>query len=305
MKWLIRALGVSLVTAFAVAVLLGCGGGLSASSTCKDFANASPQEQAEAISKLSSQFDTPMVATPLGSPDVGFECASRPEMTLEELFKGYHENETGEATEEGLSSEAEAGGAGELSGTSEVEELLEGISQKGLVLGELGAPVELIEFADLQCPVCKAFAEEVLPPVIEGPIAEGKAKLVFRNYTIISQQSVPAGTAAIAAGRQGRGWNFLELFYRNQGEEASGYVTDDFLTEIAEAAGVPDIAQWDEDRMSSRTLEEVEGTTSEAQRLGCSGTPCFAVEGPGTSGKETLGTPGSAESLSRSIEEAG
>ena len=50
--------------------------------------------------------------------------------------------------------------------------------------------------------------------------------------------------AALAAGEQDRFWNFLQLFYLNQGGENSGYVTDGFLTSIAKGAGVPDIDKW-------------------------------------------------------------
>jgi protein-disulfide isomerase len=185
-----------------------------------------------------------------------------------------------------------------------VDQELAGIPQKGMVLGEPGAKVTLIEFGDLQCPVCKGYAEEVLPPVIENQVRSGEAKLDFRNYTIIDQHSTPAGAAATAAGEQRRGWNFVELFYRNQGIEGSGYATDEFLTAIARAAGVGDIARWNRDRKSARVLAEVAATTAEAQRLGFTGTPSFAVEGPGSAGLETLGTPGSAGGLESAVEEA-
>lgn len=181
---------------------------------------------------------------------------------------------------------------------------LAGIPQEGMVLGKPGAPVRLIEFGDLQCPVCKGYAEEILPEVIRNRVRSGEAKLDFRNYTIIDAQSTPAGAAAIAAGEQGRGWNFVELFYRNQGAEGSGYVTDEFLTALAKAAGVRDIGKWNRDRTSKRVLSEVAETTAEAQRLGFTGTPSFAVEGPGTAGVEALGTPGSAGSLEAAVEEA-
>jgi hypothetical protein len=82
-----------LAAGFLLVGVAGCGGGLSASSSCADFAKASPEEQAEAISKLSSEFETPEITTPLGSPDVGYACAASPDMTLEALFRGYHEQE--------------------------------------------------------------------------------------------------------------------------------------------------------------------------------------------------------------------
>jgi protein-disulfide isomerase len=202
------------------------------------------------------------------------------------------------------SSSEDGGDAGSIEGAAEIEAELDGIPQKGLVLGAGGAEATLIEFGDLQCPVCKGFAEEILPPVIEGKVRDGEARLEFRNFTIISRQSVPAGAAAIAAGRQGRGWNFVELFYRNQGREASGYVTDEFMTAIARAAGVQDIAQWNKDRKSKSVLDEVSKTTAEAERLNFTGTPSFAVEGPGVAGLEALGTPSSSGDLESALEAA-
>jgi protein-disulfide isomerase len=187
----------------------------------------------------------------------------------------------------------------------EVDRLLAGIPQKGLVLGNPGAKVKVIEFGDLQCPFCKGYSEEVLPQVIENRVQSGEATLDFRNFTIIGPQSKPAGAAAIAAGKQGRGWNFVELFYRNQGTEDSGYATDEFLTAIAKAAGVPDLTKWNQARKSEAVIAEVEATSAEAENLGFTGTPSFALEGPGAEGTEAIGTPESIGDLESAIENAG
>jgi len=200
------------------------------------------------------------------------------------------------------------GGGGDASNVkdaSAVNRLLNGIPQDELVLGKPSAKVAVVEFGDLQCPVCKGYSEEVLPAVIESRVRGGEATLEFRNYTIIGPESIPAGAAAVAAGRQGRGWEFVELFYRNQGAEDSGYVTDGFLTAIAEGAGVPDIARWDKERKDKAVVREVEETTAEARSLGFEGTPSFAVEGPGTKGLEPIGTPGSIGALEEAISNAG
>jgi protein-disulfide isomerase len=202
-------------------------------------------------------------------------------------------------------SQTSGGDASNIADVSAVEKQLEGIPQNGMVLGRPAAKATLLEFGDLQCPVCKGYSEEVLPQVIENQIRGGEAKLEFNNYTIIGAQSTPAGAAAIAAGEQGHGWNFVELFYRNQGAEDSGYVTDEFLTAIAKGAGVPEIGKWNADRKSKRVLAEVAATTAKAEQLGFTGTPSFAVRGPGTSGIETLGTPGSAGDLESALSSAG
>jgi protein-disulfide isomerase len=195
-----------------------------------------------------------------------------------------------------------SGGDTQLEHVAVVEDQLAGVPQHGTVLGDPAAKVTLVEFGDLQCPICKAFSEEVLPRVIAGSVRRGEAKVDFRNYTIISEQSVLAGAAALAAGEQGRGWNFIDVFYRNQGEERSGYVTDAFLTSLAKGAKVPDLARWNRERKSKRLRHEVARTTSEAEALGFEGTPSFRVEGPG--GSESIGTPESAEQIEVAIEEA-
>ncbi len=203
-----------------------------------------------------------------------------------------------------ISGNQTSGGDTNLEDTGLVAGQLKGIPQNGMALGQPRAKVTLIEFGDLQCPVCKGFSEEIIPDVIDSKVRSGEAKIEFRNFTIISQESIPAGAAAIAAGKQGRGWSFVELFYRNQGAEASGYVTNAFMTEIARGAGVTDVAKWNRDRRNPRVLAEVKDTTAEAQRLGFTGTPSFAVEGPGVEGLKTLGTPGSAGEIEAAIDAA-
>lgn len=202
-------------------------------------------------------------------------------------------------------SQTSGGDSNNIQRASEVNRELAGIPQNGMVLGKPSAKVTLLEFGDLQCTACKGYSEEALPQVIENQVRSGEARLEFRNYAIIGSESTPAGAAAIAAGEQGRGWSFVELFYRNQGAEDSGYVTDEFLTAIARGAGVPDIARWNRDRTSSQALQEVADSTGQAESLGFTGTPSFAVEGPGSSGLEPLDSPASVGSLESAISSAG
>jgi protein-disulfide isomerase len=204
----------------------------------------------------------------------------------------------------GNSGGSDGSGDTKLEEVGAVNSLLNGIPQEGLVLGKPAAPVELIEFGDLQCPICKEYSEEILPEVIENKVKSGEAKIDFRNYTIISEESIPAGAAAIAAGAQGRGWTYLELFYRNQGEERSGYVTDEFMTSIAKGAGVKNLAKWNKERKSKKASSEVAETFAEAQKFGFNGTPSFAIKGPSTNGIELLGTVQTPTEFEEAIEAA-
>jgi protein-disulfide isomerase len=203
-----------------------------------------------------------------------------------------------------VSASDSGGDADNLAGVAEVDNLVGGIPQQKLLLGDPAAKVELVEYGDLQCPVCKGYAEDFLPSIIENQVKNGQVKVDFRNFMIIGEQSLDAGAAAAAAGAQGRGWQFLELFYKNQGAENSGYADDEFLTAVAEGAGVKDIAKWNRDRKSAQYTGEVERTTAEAERLGLTGTPTFAIAGPNSDGYEILGMPGSVEELEAAIDRA-
>jgi len=165
------------------------------------------------------------------------------------------------------------------SSSPSVTEQLAGIPQQGTILGDPKADVTLVEFGDLQCPICKLYAEDVLPDVIAGPIKNGDANFDYKQWAILGEESTLAAKAALAAGEQNRYWQFIESFYAEQGTEGTGYVTDEFLTDIANKAGVPDIDKWNVDREKAaldQTLLEVD---QEATDQGFSGTPSFAVIG--------------------------
>jgi protein-disulfide isomerase len=186
-----------------------------------------------------------------------------------------------------------SGGDTNLEDVGLVEQQLHGIPQHGTVLGDPRAKVRVIEYGDLQCPVCKGFSESVAPDLIDQVVRRGTASYDFRQWPVIGDpprtQSTLAAEAALAASEQGRYWNYIELFYRNQGTEDSGYVTDPYMTAIATGAGVQDIARWNRDRSSEKWTAVLARTDAEAGKLGFTGTPSFVVEGPG--GQRTLVNP--------------
>jgi protein-disulfide isomerase len=186
------------------------------------------------------------------------------------------------ASQNNSSDSSGAGAGGDVADVSLVDNQLKGIEQNGLVLGDPRAKVSVIEFGDLQCPVCKEFSFQVAPDIISQIVRKGDANYEFRPWDIIGPQSPIASRAAYAAGEQGRGWSFVELFYRNQGTENSGYVTDSFLTSIAKGAGVNDLDKWNSDRSDNSKWDPLlQKNDSEAKSLGFTGTPSILVEGPG------------------------
>src|SRR4249919_3251587 len=175
----------------------------------------------------------------------------------------------------------------DVTGAAQVDTELNGIPQTGQVLGDSAAPVTVIEYGDPQCSSCKFFSENVSPQLISSEVRPGNVKYEFRPFLIIGPDSKPAMRAALAAGDQGRFWNYLQLFYLNQGGENSGYVTDEFLTGLAKAAGVPDIDKWNTDRNDSKWDAVIQAGSSQANSFGFTGTPSIVVQGP--NGQKPLG----------------
>ena len=174
-----------------------------------------------------------------------------------------------------------------VAGAAQVNAELTGVQQSGSVMGDSSAPVTVIEYGDPQCSSCKFFSEKVAPDLISSEVNNGAAKYEFRPFLIIGPDSKPAMRAALAAGDQGRFWNFLQLFYLNQGGENSGYVTDSFLTGLAKAAGVPDVDKWNTDRNDTKWDAVIQQGSSQADSFGFTGTPSIVVQGP--NGQKPIG----------------
>ena len=165
-------------------------------------------------------------------------------------------------------------------GGAEAAALFRGIPERSGVLGDPDAPLTLTEFVDLQCPFCAQAAASTLPTIVDDYVRSGKVKLEARTLHFIGPDSTVAAQVAAGAQRQGRLWPFLEVFYANQGQENSGYVTDAFLRRVATAAGVDGdeaLAQAD-GAFAQRRLDRA---NAEAGQLGVESTPTLVVSGNG------------------------
>jgi protein-disulfide isomerase len=164
-----------------------------------------------------------------------------------------------------------------VSGAAATQALLGGIPQSGLVLGNPNAPVTLVEFADLQCPVCRAYTSDVFPTLVKRYVRTGKVKMVFRSLHFIGPDSTAAALAAQAAGQQNKLWQFADVFYRNQQQENTGYVTDAFIRQIA--GGVPGLnaPRLLAVRNSASAQQQLAAADTLARQTSVTGTPTFLV----------------------------
>jgi protein-disulfide isomerase len=136
-------------------------------------------------------------------------------------------------------------------------------------------------YEDFQCPFCGQFSRQMFPDLVDDYVRTGDVKVVSETMAFLGPDSVTAARAAFAAGEQNLYWPYSTLFFENQGEENSGYVTDDFLRGLAEDTPGLDVQKWEDQRAGNSFTRELEAVQSRAQASGVNSTPTLIVKGPG------------------------
>lgn len=137
--------------------------------------------------------------------------------------------------------------------------------------GPKNAPVIFMEVSDFQCPVCKRAHEGLAALAADYP---DKVRFVFKqNPLAMHKNAMNAAAASLAAGRQGRFWEFADLAFADQRA-----LTENDLMENARKLKL-DMVRFKKDYEDPalRQRAKVEGEMATA--LGATGTPSFFVNG--------------------------
>jgi protein-disulfide isomerase len=179
-----------------------------------------------------------------------------------------------------------------------VDALLQGIPQHGTTLGNPKAPVTFTEYGDLECPICKEFSEGAEIQLIKNEVKSGKVKLVYKSFETATGNGPDADqwstqqSAAYAAGAQGKAWNYILLFYREQGTEDTNYVNTTYLTGLAKQIPGLSYTKWNTDRFNPAYASLVASENKTAASLsfqGEAGTPALIATGPKSQTKPISG----------------
>jgi protein-disulfide isomerase len=166
---------------------------------------------------------------------------------------------------------------GPIEGAAETGELLAGVPQEGRFLGERDAPVALVEFADLQCPVCAQYSRDVLPGLVSRYVRPENVRLELETIAILGPDSELGARGAFAAARQDRMWHFADLLYRNQGFENSGYLSESFVRDVAGAVPGLDVNRFMADLNSPAVDRQLARAQGAAEARGVNATPTVFV----------------------------
>jgi protein-disulfide isomerase len=173
-----------------------------------------------------------------------------------------------------------------LPGASDVNALFKGIPQKGFTLGDPKAPVTMVEYIDLQCPICQQFETQVMPDIIKSYVRTNKVKVEVRVLDFIGSDSSRGRTAMIATPSQNKAFNFAQLLYDNQGTENTGWLNDAMVGQAV--SSIPGIPVHDVLNLQSSGSVSKQAATFDTQEAAdkVGGTPTLFVGKSGTKGTQ-------------------
>lgn len=163
-------------------------------------------------------------------------------------------------------------------------------------IGDIDAPVTIVEWTDLRCPYCASFANQTLPTLLTRYVETGQVRIEFHDVAYFGDESVDAAVAARAAGEQGRYVAYLETLYAAAPETGHPDMPREKLVGFAEQAGVPDISAFTAALDRDDLRQAVEDDTTAANSLGITGVPFFVI------GDDTLSGAQSSDTFTKTIE---
>lgn len=135
------------------------------------------------------------------------------------------------------------------------------------------AVVTVAEFADLQCPACKAAHTLLVQPLTQQYGTQ--IRYEFHHFPLMSihRYAMDAAQASECAADQGKFWEFVDIAFENQ-ESLSPQALDQWGEELD-----LDMDLYGRCRDSKIKRDLVQASYDEGRELGVTGTPTFFVNG--------------------------
>ena len=147
----------------------------------------------------------------------------------------------------------------------------------GYVSGDANAPVEIIEYADFECPGCRTQWVLTMQDVKRRLVATGKARFAFRDFPLsIHVNSMPAHHAAACADEQGLFDEMHDKLFETQPEWAGRSGPEGRFRKYAGEMGV-DLAEYDACMGEGRYLGRLRASFDAGVALGVTSTPSVLI----------------------------
>lgn len=148
---------------------------------------------------------------------------------------------------------------------------------KGYFIGNPNAPVQVLEFADMQCPVCADFGLLTEPDVKKRLVETGKIGYRFLDFPLqMHPNAWPAANAGACANEQGKFWEMKDQIFQGQLEWSNERNAQGTFAKYAKAIGL-DVDKWEECYESKRMYPQIQANLKEGERRMVSATPTFVI----------------------------
>ncbi len=144
------------------------------------------------------------------------------------------------------------------------------------ILGDINAPLTLIEFGDYQCTFCKKFFDETENSIVMNYVETGKVKMLFKDFIVVNEDSLNAASAAHCANDQKMFWEYHETLYNNWDGEGTGWASSEQLHQFAFTLGL-DMNRFSECMSQSKWKDLVLSSHADGRTLGVDATPTFFI----------------------------
>lgn len=163
------------------------------------------------------------------------------------------------------------------SGPIDMAAIEAGRSFEGYTLGEASAPVEIVEFADFECPACRQSWVLTIHDVIERLVKTGRVHLVFRDFPLdMHTQSRAAHHAAACVADQGMFWPMHDRLFQTQSEWGGRSDAQRRFRRYAEEVGA-DVAEYDACMSEGRFRGRIQASVEGGFNMGVGATPSYAI----------------------------
>ena len=144
------------------------------------------------------------------------------------------------------------------------------------ILGDINAPLTLVEFGDYQCTFCKKFFHETEESILINYVETGKVKMLFKDFIVVNEDSVNAASAAHCANDQKMFWQYHSTLYNNWDGEGTGWASSEQLHQFASTLGL-DMNKFSECMSQSKWKDLVLSSHADGRTLGVDATPTFFI----------------------------
>lgn len=156
------------------------------------------------------------------------------------------------------------------------------LKAKGYSMGALDAKIEIVEFADFECPACGSYASITEPDVRKNLVETGKVRYTYYDFPLTNahQNTLTASMAAACAADEGKFWEMHDMLFQGQ-YDWNGQATKtprDVIAKYAQTIGL-DMKKWNTCMDTNAHMDRIKANYALGMTYKVGSTPTFLING--------------------------